>query len=342
VLTMFLSIEELSIRLRNPERPTRDLVCRVSLTCDRGETVGLVGESGSGKSLTARAVLRLVPHALVASGSVMVGGSDVLAMSRQELRTLRSRTVAMVFQDPRASINPVRRVGDFLLEGLTTNLGVSAEEAKGRAVALLDAVGLHDGEALLQRYPHELSGGMLQRVMIAGSLTCEPEFLLADEPTTALDVTTQAETVAILQGLQREKSLGLLFITHNLELAAAISGRIYVMYAGHMVETRPAKDLFADPWHPYSAGLLASTPKAREPVRSLNSIPGRLPDIHDLFGGCPFASRCAFREPRCEDEMPPMEALPGGDGAVACYRAQELRGSLRGARRIDARENVDG
>lgn len=339
-MTAFLRIDELSIRLTKPARPTRDLVCHASLTCDRGETVGLVGESGSGKSLTARAVVRLIPSTLEASGTVLVDGRNVLTLPRTDLRVLRSKRVAMVFQDPRASINPVRRIGDFLMEGLTTNLDVSHEAARVRAVSLLESVGLRDAEAQLRRYPHELSGGMLQRVMIAGALTCEPEFLLADEPTTALDVTTQAETIAILQRLQGERGLGLLFITHNLELAAAISDRIYVMYAGYIVETRRARDLFHEPWHPYSAGLLASTPRVTEPVKSLHSIPGRLPDIHDLFMGCPFASRCAYAEPVCEEALPPMEPLDGESGAVACYRARELRGTLQGMAPARSREHV--
>ena len=315
-----LAVEALSVSLPAGQA-ARPILDGVSLEVRRGETVGLVGESGSGKSVTARAALGLLPGGATASGQVRVDGEDVLAMDPAALRTLRSRTAAMVFQDPRASVNPARRIGDFLTEGLRTNLGVAAGEARARVVGLLDEVGLREPEALLRRYPHELSGGMLQRVMIAGALAGDPTLRLADEPTTALDVTTQAEVVAILMRLRAEHDLGLLFVTHDLELAAALCDRIYVMYAGRVVESQPADALFRRPLHPYTAGLLASTPSLA-PGRALRAIPGRPLGLDEAVSGCPFAPRCPHADERTRRERPELEPLDGG--RVACWHAREL------------------
>ena len=232
----------------------------VALEIRPGEAVGLVGESGSGKSMTARAIDRLLPKGAQVEGEIRFDGADVATLTGAALRGYRNK-VAMIFQDPRAHVNPVRRIGDFMTEALRTNLGVPAAEASRRAASMLGEVGIADGERRLRQYPHELSGGMLQRVMIAAALLTGPALLLADEPTTALDVTTQAEVMAILDELRQAHGLAMLFITHDLDLAAAICDRTIVMYAGQIVEERRSELLHSDPLHPYTAALGAARPE---------------------------------------------------------------------------------
>ena len=319
-----LHIDDLTVALPE-DRAARPILAGVSLEVAQGETVGLVGESGSGKSVTARSALGLFPAGARRSGTVAVEGEDVLSMAPGALREHRSRRAAMIFQDPRSSVNPARRIGDHLTEGLRTNLGEKPVAARALAVALLAQVGFDDPEALLRRYPHELSGGMLQRVTIAAALAGRPKLLLADEPTTALDVTTQAEVIAILMELRERHDLGLLFVTHDLELAAAICDRVYVMYAGRVVERQPAAALFHRPLHPYTAGLLASTPRLEAGGAPLRAIPGRPVGLDEDPPGCPFAPRCTYADERGRTRRPPLEPL--GDGAVACWRARELQAS---------------
>ncbi|NUR84779.1 MAG: ABC transporter ATP-binding protein, partial [Nonomuraea sp.] len=244
---MLLEVEGLTIAAGG-QRP---ILREVSLNVARGEIVGLVGESGSGKSTIARSVLRLLPSDDI-SGQVRVQGDDVLTMDPAALRRLRSSRVAMIYQDPRSSLNPVRRIGDFLTERMIHTLGKTRAEARARALELLTAVGMRDPELRMKQYPHELSGGMLQRVVIAAALAADPALLLADEATSALDVTTQAETLALLRGIQAERELGMLFITHDLHLAASFCDRVYVLYAGTVVETSGARELFTTPRHPYT------------------------------------------------------------------------------------------
>ncbi|WP_406282824.1 ABC transporter ATP-binding protein [Embleya sp. NBC_00896] len=315
----FLEIDDLTVRL--PEgRAARPILDGVSLRVEKGESVGLVGESGSGKSVACRSVLGLLPAKAQVSGEVRVDGRDVLGLNKASLRSLRSREVAMVFQDPRASVNPMRRVGDFLTEGMRA-AGIAPAVAAARALELLEAVGIRDPEGAMRRHPHHFSGGMLQRVVIAAALAGEPSLLLADEPTTALDVTTQAEVIGILTRLQAERGTGMLFVTHDLELAAAVCDRVYVMYAGRIVETQTAEGLFAKPRHPYTAGLLASTPRLDPDAGPPRAIPGRPVSLAEAPTGCAFAARCAHVQPRCTDEAP---ALTRHDDAyAACFRADE-------------------
>ncbi|AFR09730.1 ABC transporter family protein [Nocardiopsis alba ATCC BAA-2165] len=263
---MLLDIENLTVALPGAEtrRPVLD---EVALTVEPGEVVGLVGESGSGKSTTARAVLRLLPEGASVRGRASVGGTDVLAASPAELTELRSRRVSMVFQDPRSVLNPVRRVGDFLTERLILALGTPKAEARAKALDLMTEVGLNRPEERFRQYPHEMSGGMLQRVVLAAALATEPELLLADEATSALDATTQAEVLSVLRDLRESRGMGVLFITHDLHLAAAYCHRVHVMYAGRVVESREASALFADPRHPYTRGLIACKPRSRSPAR---------------------------------------------------------------------------
>lgn len=316
----FLEIDNLTVRL--PEgRAARPILDGVSLRVAAGETVGLVGESGSGKSVACRSVLGLLPEKARTDGEVRVAGRDVLKLNRNELKELRTRQVSMIFQDPRASVNPMRRVGDFLTEGMRA-AGVPAAAATDRAEELLDAVGIRDPRGALRRHPHQFSGGMLQRVVIAAALANRPSLLVADEPTTALDVTTQAEVISILTRLQAERGTGMLFVTHDLELASAICDRVYVMYAGRIVETQAAGDLFERPRHPYTAGLLACTPRVEPDAAPPRPIPGRPVSLAESPAGCAFAARCAHARERCPVEKPALRQY-GGQGLVACLRAEE-------------------
>jgi oligopeptide/dipeptide ABC transporter ATP-binding protein len=284
---------------------TRRAVLRgVSLSVDAGESVGLVGESGSGKTMTARAVSGLLPSGAEVDGQIRFDGRDVGALKGGELRAYRNR-ISMVFQDPRAHINPVRRIGDFMTEALCTNLGVPGREARRRAADMLRQVGIEDGERRLRQYPHQLSGGMLQRVMIAAALLTEPVLLLADEPTTALDVTTQAEVMAILDDLRRDLGLAMLFITHDLELAASVCDRTAVMYAGQIVEVRASSLLHDDPLHPYTAALAAARPDIAHKASRLQAIPGQPLSAFDApRAECAFAPRCVHSRDVCRARVP--------------------------------------
>ena len=320
-----LEISGLSVMLEvnGTKRPVlRD----VSLTVRPGEAVGLVGESGSGKTMTARAIDRLLPRGAEVQGSIRFGGSEVGALSGAGLRQYRNQ-VAMIFQDPRAHTNPVRRIGDFMTEALRTNLAVPAAEARRRAVDMLTQVGIDDGERRLRQYPHQMSGGMLQRIMIAAALLTKPRLLLADEPTTALDVTTQAEVMAILDDLRRGFGLAMMFITHDLELAAAICDRTAVMYAGQVVEVRTSALLHSDPLHPYTAALAAARPDITQTAHRLRAIPGRpLSAFEAPPGECAFAPRCPHAKDVCRTAVPGLVNLDGG--MSRCARAHELRSHL--------------
>jgi oligopeptide/dipeptide ABC transporter ATP-binding protein len=325
-MSTLLEIEHLSAQLPLEGR-MQTVLHDVTFSIGRGEAVGLVGESGSGKSMTARAVARLLPPGAAAGGAVRFDGRDVGVLRGDALRDYRSE-VAMIFQDPRAHINPVRSIGDFLTEVLRTNRSAPKAEARRRAVEALRDVGIDDGERRLRQYPHELSGGLLQRVMIASALLTEPRLLLADEPTTALDVTTQADVMAILDDLRREHGLALLFITHDLDLATAVCDRMCVMYAGQIVEQQDAVALADRPLHPYTAALSAARPAIDGEVHRLAAIRGRPLSAFEAPGGCAYAPRCDFAQDRCGGEPPQLADLEGG--CVRCLRAVELREALVG------------
>ena len=316
-MSPLLEIRDLSVELLIGG-VLRPVIHDVSLSVAEGATLGLVGESGSGKSMTARAVTRLLPPGARAGGEILFDGQDVLRFNRSRLRSYRSHAVATVFQDPSAAINPVHTVGDFLTEPLRVNRGMSRRSAEAVVLGLLDEVSVDNGARRLRQYPHELSGGLLQRVMIAGALALEPRLLLADEPTTALDVTTQAEVMAILSELQAERGLALLFITHDLDLASAVCNWISVMYAGRIVETRTADLLHDRPSHPYTEGLAAARPSITESSARLNAIPGRPVSAFEAGIGCAFAPRCAYADEQCTAEVPALRLVD--NGTVRCIR----------------------
>lgn len=311
-----LEIRDLALSLP-VDGESRRILRGVDLSIEPGECVGLVGESGSGKSMTARSVIRMLPDGAETGGSVKLGGDEVLAMSNRDLQEVRGSRVAMIFQDPRAHIDPIRTIGDHMTEAMCLVANRSRKDARREAASLLEAVRLEDPDELMGRFPHELSGGMLQRVMIAGALACGPDLLLADEPTTALDVTTQAEVVAILSDLRVERSLGVLFITHDLELATAICDRIAVMYAGEVVEESRAETLHMAPLHPYTSGLLDSRPTLDDDPSLLAVIPGHPIAAFEVGDGCPFAPRCRYSDALCEREAPSERLLEAG--RVRCH-----------------------
>ena len=319
-----LTIDHLSMDIV-ARHQRRRVIHDVSLEIAAGEAVGLVGESGAGKSMTARAVIGLTPTNARTGGDILFHGESVVTMGTNALRQYRLHDVAMIFQDPRAAINPVRRIGDFLVEALLER-GEEESTALDTVTALLGAVGIRDAQRRLRQYPHELSGGLLQRVMIASALAIQPKLLLADEPTTALDVTTQSGVMVNLDAQRREHGLAMIFVTHDLELASAVCDRIAVMYAGFLVEESPASGLHHAALHPYTAALLASRPSVAARERRLVAIPGRPLSAYEVGEGCAFAARCPFAQDRCRTQRPLMRAV--GAGRVACHRSEELEGQL--------------
>ncbi len=311
-MSLLLEIADLRITFPTAAGPAR-AVDGVSLTLARGETLALVGESGCGKSLASLAVLKLVPPpGRIEPGSVIrLDGTDVLALDGEALRRIRGRRVGMIFQDPTTSLNPVFTVGDQITEGIRAHFPVSRREARERAAALLAEVGIPDPRARLRSYPHQLSGGMRQRVMIAIALAAEPELLIADEPTTALDVTVQAQILELLDRLRVARDMAVLLITHDLGIAAGRADRVAVMYAGRIVEEAPAARLFARPAHPYTQALLASIPRLDGPPGRLAPIPGMVPSATAWPEGCWFHPRCAKMMARCRTE-PPVVSLGEG------------------------------
>jgi oligopeptide/dipeptide ABC transporter ATP-binding protein len=299
----------------------------VSLALDAGQTLGLVGESGCGKSVTAASVLRLVPSppGRLLGGAIRFDGRDILTMSRDELQQLRGRDVAMIFQDPMTSLNPVFTVERQLWEVLALRFGLTRAAARTKSAEMLRTVGIAEPEARLDAYPHELSGGMKQRVMIAMALLGEPRLLIADEPSTALDVTVQAQILHLMRGLQQRLGTALLFITHDLGVVAELCDQVAVMYAGRIVERRPVLDLFEAPRHPYTRGLLASVPRrGTAPKAELPTIEGTVPSLLPPPPGCRFAERCRHRagldaaaRRRCDTQDPALG--PDGSGFVACH-----------------------
>ena len=295
----------------------------VNLTVADGEILGIVGESGSGKSVTALSIMRLLRRpGRVTGGRAMFRGVDLLALSPRRMRAIRGDMISMIFQNPRSSLNPVFRVGKVLREVLRVHSGLGGAAADARAMELLHDVGLPDPASVLRRYPHQLSGGMAQRVMIALALASSPDLLLADEPTTALDVTIQYQIITLLSRLRSRHRLAQIVITHNLGVIAELCDRVAVMYAGTIVEEAPAEAIFDEPRHPYTRGLLAARARARS-VGTLASIPGQVPDLRRRPSGCPFHTRCAHARDVCTEAVPRLEDA-GSRHGVACHLWKEI------------------
>ena len=307
----------------------------VSWDVGESETVALVGESGCGKSVSALSIMRLVagPSGQIVGGEIMFKGRDLLRLSEEEMRQVRGREIGMVFQEPMTSLNPVLTIGRQLTEGLEIHLGLSPAAAQRRAAELLGMVGIPDPERRLPQYPHQFSGGMRQRMMIAMALACNPSLILADEPTTALDVTIQAQILELMKDLSRRFGVALLIITHNLGVVARYADRVNVMYAGRIIERGTARELYANPRHPYTLGLLRSVPRLDEPRRArLDPIEGQPPDLTRLPAGCAFTPRCAFSVDRCRVEVPPLRPVNGAGHVSACWEAENVHGARSAAR----------
>jgi oligopeptide/dipeptide ABC transporter ATP-binding protein len=305
----------------------------VSYSVDAGETVAVVGESGSGKSVSALTVMRLIPSppGRVTAGQVLFDGRDLMALTEEEMRQVRGAEIGMVFQEPMTSLNPVLTIGRQITETLEQHRGMTREQADQRAREMLTLVGIADVDRRLKQYPHQLSGGMRQRVMIAIALACDPKMIIADEPTTALDVTIQAQILELMKDLTRNRNIALIIITHNLGVVARYANRVNVMYAGRIVEAGSAADIYHRPRHPYTIALLRSVPRLDLPRRSrLEPVEGQPPDLTRLDQGCAFRPRCRFAAPECAQARPPLVATDHAAHLAACFRSAELE-TLAGA-----------
>jgi peptide/nickel transport system ATP-binding protein len=322
--TPTVAVEDLSVRFRLRDR-TVHAVNGVSFQLGRGEVLGILGESGSGKSVTLRALMRLLPKNCEIGGSISIAGEDLVGISDNRLETLRGSRIAMIFQEPMTALDPVFTIGEQIAETLIRHEGVSRRAARQQALELLERVQIPSARRRLDSYPHEMSGGMRQRAMIALALCCNPAVLLADEPTTALDVTVQIQILLLLRELQRELGMTVIFVTHDVGAAVEVSDRLAVMYAGRFVETGVTRDVMSKIAHPYTEGLLAANLHGAEPGTRLRTIAGAPPDLAALPAGCSFAPRCVYTLPACNERIPEFETC--GDGHFArCIRVTERLG----------------
>ena len=325
-----LSIRDLKTYFRTEDGVVK-AVDGVNFELKRGQTLGIVGESGSGKSVTNLSVMRLIPEPPgQVSGEVIFDGVDVMSLSVEEVRKIRGKRIAMIFQDPMTSLNPFMRISRQLMEMTQLHLGYTKEQAYSRAIEMLELVGIPDAAARVDSYPHEFSGGMRQRVMIAMALSCEPELLIADEPTTALDVTIQAQILELIKDLRSKLGTSVILITHDLGVVAGMTDHIIVMYAGKIFEQAPTHELFATPGNPYTKGLLRSVPDpAHEAGTDLYQIPGLPPDVARLPPGCPFAPRCQRAEEICHREYPPFVQINAEHFSLCHFAAEVYQDSIR-------------
>jgi len=323
-----LSIQNLSTHFSTEQGLAR-AVQEVSFDIPRGRTVALVGESGCGKSVTALSILRLipVPPGRIVSGRILLEGRNLLALSESQMRRIRGNEIAMIFQEPMTSLNPVFTIGSQIVEVIRLHQKKTARQARQLAAEMLGKVGLADPQRRMDEYPHQLSGGMRQRVMIAMALSCMPKLLIADEPTTALDVTIQAQILDLLRHLRQEQRMSILLITHDLGVVAENADQVAVMYASRLVESAPVEMLFANPLHPYTRGLLRSLPRLNERRRRLEVIPGTVPNPVDFPSGCKFHPRCSLgcNDKRCRSQEPPLKEVVSGH-QVACWQAEGYGG----------------
>jgi oligopeptide/dipeptide ABC transporter ATP-binding protein len=326
-----LQVRDLHVQIASRRGLVR-AVDGVSFEVARGDALGIVGESGSGKSMTLRAILGVLPpEAHVTAGQVLLDGQDLVPLRQSDLNRIRGPKMSMIFQEPMSALNPVMRVGPQIAEGPLVHLGVSRSKAAERALDLMRRVGIPDPERRFRAYPHEFSGGMRQRVMIAIALACEPEIILCDEPTTALDVTIQDQILRLLAGLCRETGVSLIFVTHDLPVVAQICQQVAVMYGGRLVETGPVREVLIDPRHPYTLGLVRSAPDFDNVRESLVPIPGSPPSLVSPPEGCRFHPRCKFAEEDCLVTEPPLKVL-GGGRATACLHHERTIESLEAER----------
>lgn len=303
-----LTVNKLRTEFFQNKKTSVTAINEISFDIGKGEILGLVGESGCGKSVTSLSIMRLLnfTSGKVTKGEVIFDGKDLQKLSEKEMREIRGGKMSMIFQEPMSSLNPAMRIDKQMIEGIRLHTNLSKQEARERAAKILQQVGIPDPERVLKNYPHQLSGGMSQRVMIAMAMSCNPQLLIADEPTTALDVTIQAQILELMKKIQQEEGMSILLITHDLGVVAEMCTRVIVMYAGEIVEEAPVEVLFNNPTHPYTEGLIASVPKLGSGVKVLPSIPGSVPDLSMLPKGCRFAPRCKYATERCHNEEPDL------------------------------------
>ncbi|OUN05571.1 peptide ABC transporter ATP-binding protein [Flavonifractor sp. An92] len=320
-MSQLLEIEHLNIRFVNGGKET-EVVSDLSLSLDRRETLGIVGESGSGKSVTSLSIMRLHPDETTRiKGAIRFEDKDLLALSEREMQDIRGNKIAMIFQEPMTSLNPIHTVGKQIAESVLLHSKATKKEAMARARQLLELCGIPDPDQRMKEYPHQLSGGMRQRVMIAIALACDPELLIADEPTTALDVTIQAQILELMKAIKKDRDMSIIMITHDLGIVYDFCDRVVVMYTGEVVESAPVKELFAAPLHPYTEGLIGALPRLGQPTERLSAIEGMVPDAGDMPQGCHFHPRCPYATERCRAEHPPLTTLPDGR-QVRCFRGK--------------------
>lgn len=309
-----LEVKDLRTQFKRGKKDWITAVNGVSFNVNAGEIVGLVGESGCGKSVTSLSVMRLHNERLTKiTGSIKFDGKEVLDLATSEMQSMRGNEMSMIFQEPMSALDPIMRIEDQLTEAISLhNASLSKAEVHERCVNALKLVGIPEPEMTLRNYPHELSGGMCQRVMIAMAMSCEPKLLIADEPTTALDVTIQAQILALMEDIRNRRNTGILLITHDLGVVAETCSRVIVMYAGNIVEEAPVKELFANPQHPYTEGLIASVPRLGKRLHRLPSIPGSVPDLAVMPEGCRFAPRCKYAQESCKQKLPELQTVSEG------------------------------
>ncbi len=318
--TPLLAVKDLTVELKAmPEFP---LVNHLDFTIDTGETIGFVGESGCGKSVTSLSIMRLFNESVRIKGNIIFKGQDLQQYSESAMRQVRGKDIAMIFQEPMTALNPLQTIGQQIDEIQQLHSQKSREDIRAHTVAMLHKVGLPRAEALYHQYPHELSGGMRQRAMIAMAMSLSPALLIADEPTTALDVTIQAQILDLMKGIKEESNAAIMLITHDLGVVAEMCDRVIVMYAGEIVEMADVMTLFANPQHPYTKGLMKAKPSLDTEQEYLDSIPGSVPLITEMPKACRFAPRCAFVQDQCQQEKPLLRTV--GQTAVRCWRAEEL------------------
>lgn len=308
---LLLEVKNLRTEFQQSKKKSVTAINGISFQIQKGEIVGLVGESGCGKSVTSLSIMQLLKDTpgRVTDGEIILEGTDLLKCSEKEMREIRGKNISMIFQEPMSSLNPSMRVEKQMMETILLHTPISKEEARNHALHMLAQVGIPDPERVARNFPHQLSGGMSQRVMIAMAMSCNPHLLIADEPTTALDVTIQAQILDLMRKIQKEENTGILLITHDLGVVAEMCSRVMVMYAGRIVEEAPVDVLFANPTHPYTKGLIASVPKLGSGVKTLPSIPGSVPDLSMMPPGCKFAPRCSCAIDQCQREEPDLFTL---------------------------------